>query len=76
MKPLANCFKWGGEGGDGGGKLTNVQCKAIWKCHNESPLYNAYILINWEKYISKQKKMWKNCLKNIILFGCWEKAKD
>jgi hypothetical protein len=25
-------------GGAGGGNLTNVQCKAIWNFHNESPL--------------------------------------
>jgi hypothetical protein len=34
------------QGGDGGDNLTNVQCKAIQKCHNESPLYNEYILKN------------------------------
>jgi hypothetical protein len=55
-----NCCKWGREGhegagkGDGRGHLNNVQCKAIWNCHNESPLYNEYILIkigkqrNWD----------------------------
>jgi hypothetical protein len=26
------------------GNLTNVQCKAIQNCHNESSLYNEYIL--------------------------------
>jgi hypothetical protein len=31
--------------GNGGGDLTNVQCKAIQNCHNESLLYNEYILI-------------------------------
>jgi hypothetical protein len=31
--------------GDGRGNLTNVQYKPIWNCHNESPLYNEYILI-------------------------------
>jgi hypothetical protein len=30
----------GMRGRDGGGNLINVQCKAIQKCHNESPLYN------------------------------------
>jgi hypothetical protein len=39
-------FKWGGKGLGGGGKgekgedLINIQYKAIWNCHNESPLYN------------------------------------
>jgi hypothetical protein len=36
-----NSLKWGGKrlrvGGDGGGDLTNVQCRPIWNCHNESP---------------------------------------
>jgi hypothetical protein len=32
-------------GADGGGDLTNVQCKPIQNCHNESSLYNEYILI-------------------------------
>jgi hypothetical protein len=32
-------------GRDGGDDLTNVQYKSIWNCHNESPLYNKYILI-------------------------------
>jgi hypothetical protein len=30
---------------DSGGDLTNIQCKCIWNCHNESLLYNEYILI-------------------------------
>jgi hypothetical protein len=40
-------LQWGGGRGgeDSGGNLTNVQCKAIQNCHNESPLYNEYILI-------------------------------
>jgi hypothetical protein len=29
--------------------LTNVQCKTIWNCHKESPLYNEYTLIKMEK---------------------------
>jgi hypothetical protein len=43
MKPLAIALSgagrglWGGLGGDGGGDLTNVQCKPIQNCHNESP---------------------------------------
>jgi hypothetical protein len=36
------------EGGSGG-YLTNVQCKAIWNCHNESFLYNEYVLIREKK---------------------------
>jgi hypothetical protein len=31
------------------GDLTNVQCKAIRNCHNESPLYNKYMLIKMKK---------------------------
>jgi hypothetical protein len=34
-KQKTNCFKWGREG-HGGDNVTNVQCKAIWKWHNES----------------------------------------
>jgi hypothetical protein len=37
---LRECFKWGREragGGNGGGDVTNVQCKVIWNCHNGSP---------------------------------------
>jgi hypothetical protein len=47
-KPLAIALSAAGRGlrrRDGGGDLTNVQCKPIWNCHNESPLYNKYILI-------------------------------
>jgi hypothetical protein len=44
-----NCFKWGRKrvAGDSwwGGNLINVQCKTIQNCHNESSLYNEYILI-------------------------------
>jgi hypothetical protein len=37
---------WQG-GGDGGGDLTNVQCKAIQNCDNKSlSLYSEYMLIN------------------------------
>jgi hypothetical protein len=43
----------GAERGSGGRDsecdLTNVQYKPIWNCHNESPLYNEYILILKEK---------------------------
>jgi hypothetical protein len=37
---FCHCFRWGRErmtGGDSGGYLTNVQCKAMQNCHNESP---------------------------------------
>jgi hypothetical protein len=40
MKPLAIALSGlgrGSRGEDSGGYLTNVQCKAIWNCHNESP---------------------------------------
>jgi hypothetical protein len=50
-----NYFKWGRRGlrgKDGGGDLTNVQCKPIWNHHNESSLYNKYILI---KNLKKEK---------------------
>jgi hypothetical protein len=40
------CRGWG----DGGGHLTNVQCKVIQNCHNKFLLYNKQILI----------KMWKS----------------
>jgi hypothetical protein len=36
-------------GRDGRGDLTKVQYKPIWNCHNESPLYNKYILIKRKK---------------------------
>jgi hypothetical protein len=36
-------------GGDCWGDLTNVQYKATQNCHNESPLYNEYILIKIEE---------------------------
>jgi hypothetical protein len=45
MKPLAIALSGqeGVEGKDCGGDLTNIQCKPIWNCHNESSLYNKYI---------------------------------
>jgi hypothetical protein len=39
--------------GDGGGDLTNIQCKAIQNCHNDSPPYNEYILIKMGKKITE-----------------------
>jgi hypothetical protein len=45
MEPFAVASR--GEGG--GGDLTNVQCKPLHNCHNESPLYNEYILIKMGK---------------------------
>jgi hypothetical protein len=47
-----NCFKLGGEevkGGGGGEDLTNVQCKLIRNCHNESLLYHENILIKMKE---------------------------
>jgi hypothetical protein len=58
-EPSCNCFKWGGvgvaglRGRRGKGNLTNVQSEASWNCHNESPLYNKYILIK----MGKQSKL-------------------
>jgi hypothetical protein len=51
MKLLAIALSGGreGTGEAGGGNLINVQCKAIRNWHNESPLYNEYILIKMEK---------------------------
>jgi hypothetical protein len=42
--------------GDGGGDLTIVQYKTIWKCHNKSPLYNEYMLIK-NKYFLKRLRI-------------------
>jgi hypothetical protein len=47
-------------GRDGRSDLTNVQCKAIHNCYNESPLYNKYILIKMEK---------KKKLKIVLPYG-------
>jgi hypothetical protein len=62
MKPLAVALsgawresRWE----DGGGNLTKVQCKPIGKCHNESPLYNEYILIKMNK---KESPLFLSCL--------------
>jgi hypothetical protein len=50
---LAGREVWGR--GDGGENLTNVQCKAIGNWHNESSLYNEYMLIKMKtKYIGKK----------------------
>jgi hypothetical protein len=38
-----------GGGGDRGSDLINEQYKAIHNCHNKSPLYKEYILIEMEK---------------------------
>jgi hypothetical protein len=46
MKPLAIALSGAGkalQGGNGGGDITN-KCKLIQNCHNESSLYNEYIL--------------------------------
>jgi hypothetical protein len=65
MKPLAIALSGVGRGLRGrfyGGELTNVQYNT-WNCHNESLLYNKYILmkknfkkkINSSKLVSKRK---------------------
>jgi hypothetical protein len=59
---------WGGR--DGGGEITNVQHKPIQNFHNESLLYNKYILIkNFKKKCignSKVKKMISYCFTNTM----------
>jgi hypothetical protein len=47
-KPLAIVLSGTGRGLRGRhseSNLTSVQYKPIWNCHNDSPLYNEYILI-------------------------------
>jgi hypothetical protein len=47
-KPLVIALSGAGRvlmGVDSGGYLDNVQCKPVQNCHNESPLYNEYILM-------------------------------
>jgi hypothetical protein len=59
MKPLAIALSGTGgsrRGGDDGVSLTNEQCKPIQNCHNESPLYNEYILIKMNDKFWKKKK--------------------
>jgi hypothetical protein len=60
-------------GGDGWGHLANVQCKAIWNCHNESPMHNEYILTKMEKKNRGGKVREKFCFKRsysilVIIF--------
>jgi hypothetical protein len=47
LKPVKVIFKRGGRRGKimEGMKQTWVQYMFIWKCHNETPLYNYHILI-------------------------------
>jgi hypothetical protein len=48
MKPLAIALSEavrGFRGRDDRGDLTNIQCKPIQNCHNESLLCNEYIII-------------------------------
>jgi hypothetical protein len=47
MNPLAIPLSgvWRGLGRDGGGDITNIQCRVIQNCLNESLLYNKYIII-------------------------------
>jgi hypothetical protein len=46
MKPLEIALSGAGMGlgESGGADLTDVQCKPVWNCHNESPS-DKYILI-------------------------------
>jgi hypothetical protein len=46
----------GSKGEDGGGDLTNVQCKAIQNCHNKSPWYNEYMLTKMRNKIFKKER--------------------
>jgi hypothetical protein len=58
-KPISIAVSGAGSelrGRDGGGDLTNVQHKPIWNCHNESCLYNKYILIKKSKNLYPKKK--------------------
>jgi hypothetical protein len=62
-----NCIKGGRRrlrGRDSGGHLTNMQYKPIWNCHNESPLYNKYILV--KKGGSKNYGAIRNSLREIF----------
>jgi hypothetical protein len=48
MKPfpaVLNGMERGLKGRNGGGHLITIQCKAIWNCCSESPLYNEYMLL-------------------------------
>jgi hypothetical protein len=49
-------------GRDGEGDLTNVQYKSTWNYHNESPLYNKYILIKKIKKPSLSLFLWLTTL--------------
>jgi hypothetical protein len=52
MKHLAIALSGEGkdlQGADDGDDLTNVQCKVILICHNESPMNNECILIKMGK---------------------------
>jgi hypothetical protein len=51
-KPLAIALSGAGRrwrGRDGDSDLTNTQNKHIWNCHNESTLYNEYILMKFKR---------------------------
>jgi hypothetical protein len=49
-KPLAIALNGVRRGAGGGeGNLTSIQCKPIWNCYNECPLYNEYTLIKMKK---------------------------
>jgi hypothetical protein len=52
--------------GHAGSDLTKVQGKSIRDCHNESPLYNEYMLIKM-----KQNKSFPSpSCKAIFIFAC------
>jgi hypothetical protein len=45
MKPVEIVLRGGVKDNDSGGEFTKVHCNHIWKYHNETPLYNKYMLI-------------------------------
>jgi hypothetical protein len=51
MKPIGIVLRRGEEmwENDGGNEFNKVYCKHMWKCHNETPLYNEYMLIKCKK---------------------------
>jgi hypothetical protein len=54
----------------GGSNLTNVQCKAIWNCHNDSLLYNEYKPIKTKKrkklHEGRKMDLTRNRVKQVI----------
>jgi hypothetical protein len=54
LEASCNYLKWSkdrvdGEQMEGGGDITNIQCKVSHKCQNECPYYNEYMLIKMKK---------------------------